>query len=121
MSDEPIEGWARRRVGWLRIAEREEPTGYPPSGVERRSVERFVSLRGARVLEIGCGNGRLTFEYAARAERVEAFDPNPLEIGRARRGARVRRTGNVRFHVRAVQDWTPTRARFDVALFTWSL
>ncbi len=57
--------------------------------VERRAL-RFV--RG-RVLDVGCGAGRVALELAARGHDVVAIDPSPgaIEVAR-RRGARnVRR------------------------------
>ncbi len=41
-------------------------SAYPPDGMEIRLIERFTTLRGQRILEVGCGDGRLTFQYAQR-------------------------------------------------------
>src|SRR5207302_2434654 len=49
-------------------------SAYPPDGMEIRLIERFASLRGKRVLEVGCGDGRLTVEYAPGAASVVAMD-----------------------------------------------
>ena len=35
----------------------------------------LVDLGGAEVLEIGCGDGRLTWRYAERAAYVTAIEP----------------------------------------------
>ena len=59
-------------------------SAYPPDGFERRLIERFVSLRRKRVLEVGCGDGRLTLQYAAAASSVLAIDPDPPSIDEAR-------------------------------------
>jgi len=53
-----------------------ELSAYPGEGFERRLIERFTSLRHKRVLEVGCGDGRLTFQYASRASSVLAIDPD---------------------------------------------
>jgi len=39
-------------------------------------LEVVPSLPGARVVEVGCGDGRLTRRYAARAGSIFAFDPD---------------------------------------------
>jgi magnesium-protoporphyrin O-methyltransferase len=55
-----------------------------------------ANLRGARVLDAGCGAGQMTAELAARGAEVTAVDISPalVEIARARlpaaHGARVR-------------------------------
>lgn len=115
------EGWEQTRLGWLRADPSEEETGYPPRGVEVRALERHVSLRGRDVLEIGCGDGRLTLQYAARARSVDALDANRREIAIA--SARARRLGlaHVRFRALPTQRWRPDPKAYDIALFTHSL
>jgi 2-polyprenyl-3-methyl-5-hydroxy-6-metoxy-1,4-benzoquinol methylase len=47
-----------------------------PEGCEIAALEAMVpTLEGAHVIEIGCGDGRLTRRYAARAASVLAIDP----------------------------------------------
>lgn len=72
------------------------------------------------MLEVGCGNGRLTLEYAARAARVVAIEPNREMIREARARARSRGIENAFFFARPAQ--TGIRGGpFDVVLFSWSL
>lgn len=104
----------------LERADFDEAREYPDADHERALIERLTPLRGKDVLEVGCGNGRLTLAYAARARSVVAIEPNPKQIARAR--ARAKQTGirNVRFLVRPAQ--TGIRGGpFDVVLFAWSL
>ncbi|HEV8534948.1 MAG TPA: class I SAM-dependent methyltransferase [Candidatus Limnocylindria bacterium] len=116
------EVWTNTSLGWFR--ERLGPPGtggYPPPGLELRLIERYVPLAGRDVLEVGCGDGRLTFQYAARARSVVALDANADEIERAREMARRGGFRNVRFLARAVQAGRLPGGPFDVALLTWSL
>ena len=115
------EVWAQTSVGWVR-EELGPPNigGYPGPGIELRIIERFVSLSGREIIEIGCGDGRLTFQYAPRARRVVALDPNAAEIERARAEADRIGARNIRFLARSAEGRFPG-APFDVALFTWSL
>ena len=56
------------------------PTELDPAGLEPQAVFDTVEFHGARVLELGCGNGRLTGRYAAAARSVVGIDSNEEEI-----------------------------------------
>jgi 2-polyprenyl-3-methyl-5-hydroxy-6-metoxy-1,4-benzoquinol methylase len=86
--------------------------------VEDWRIEELVDLDGKRVLEVGCGEGRLTGFAASRAESVYAFDPNAERVGTARAVADADR---VRFGVHGVEALDVERESFDVALCGWSL
>ena len=55
------------------------------AGVETSAIAELVSLDGKRVLDVGCGEGRLTTFAAQRAATVYAFDPNTEDVAAARR------------------------------------
>jgi 2-polyprenyl-6-hydroxyphenyl methylase/3-demethylubiquinone-9 3-methyltransferase len=86
--------------------------------VEPRRIEALVPLEGARVLDVGCGEGRLTGFAAAKAGSVYAFDPNAERVEQARAMADAKR---VRFGVHGVEALDVERESFDVALCGWSL
>ncbi|HEV8669806.1 MAG TPA: class I SAM-dependent methyltransferase [Candidatus Limnocylindria bacterium] len=114
----------RRTVSTLgKISERgdnDDARGYPDPGHEARLIERHAGLAGRDVLEVGCGNGRLTVEYARRAGHVVALEPNREMIREARARARARGIVNATFLARPAQ--TGIRGGpFDVVLFSWSL
>jgi ubiquinone/menaquinone biosynthesis C-methylase UbiE len=92
-----------------------------PEGGERRAVHALVDFKGKRVLEIGCGDGRLTWRYADLAEGVLALDPKPDEIDRAlaRRPGALRE--RVTFRVADVTAVELPASAFDVGLFARSL
>lgn len=75
--------------------------GYPDELVDL-AVERGGLGPGSRVLEIGCGTGKLTELLAARGLDVDAVDPGPNMIEAARR--RVGENASVRFHVARFED-----------------
>jgi 2-polyprenyl-3-methyl-5-hydroxy-6-metoxy-1,4-benzoquinol methylase len=98
-----------------------ELSAYPPDGFEVRLIERFVSLRHKRILEVGCGDGRLTFQYAPAATSVLAIDPDRLSIEDALWEQEHRRIDNIDFRAGSIERLEIRAAPFDVALFSWSL
>jgi SAM-dependent methyltransferase len=75
--------------------------GYPDAIVDV-AVQRGELAAGARVLEVGCGTGKLTELLAARGLQVDAVDPGEGMIATARR--RVGDATNVRFHHGRFED-----------------
>jgi ubiquinone/menaquinone biosynthesis C-methylase UbiE len=92
-----------------------------PERAEVRVLRRWAPLRGARVLEIGCGDGRLTRRYASLTRSVQGIDPDPDEIERARRRLPGKLGGKVRFAVHRAEDLPYRRGTFDLVLLSWSL
>ena len=76
-------------------------------------------LRGARVLDAGCGTGAATAELAARGAQVVAVDISPrlLEIGADRLDPRLRD----RVEFRAGDMLDPALGRFDAVIAMDSL
>jgi ubiquinone/menaquinone biosynthesis C-methylase UbiE len=94
---------------------------YPPPGMEVRLIQRLVRLKGRSVLELGCGDGRLTRQFASLASRVVAIEPDPARIALARRAATAEGISNVTFRVGSAERMRIGGGPFDVALFSWSL
>ncbi|MDD9728825.1 magnesium protoporphyrin IX methyltransferase [Mameliella sp. AT18] len=68
-------------------------------------------LRGARVLDAGCGTGQMTAELAARGAEVVAVDISPALVGIARDRLPSDLRGQVHFTSGDMLD--PTLGRFD--------
>jgi 2-polyprenyl-3-methyl-5-hydroxy-6-metoxy-1,4-benzoquinol methylase len=91
-----------------------------PEGAEARVLGQTADFTGKRVLEIGCGDGRLTWVYAPRAASVLGIDPDEEQIAIARSATPPELADRVQFEVGEAEDLSRT-AVFDVAFLSWSL
>lgn len=92
-----------------------------PEGAHLAALRRVGDFHGRRVLELGCGDGRLTRQYAGAAASVFAVDPDEERITEARRSLPPELDDRVSFAVAGAAEVKPPRRRFDLALFSWSL
>ncbi len=97
------------------------PIIIDPEGKEIDALRRVASWRGAHVLEVGCGDGRLTLRLARLGAQVVAFDPDRSLIRTARRKLPKRFVGQVRYYVGTAEKLKHPVASFDLVVFAWSL
>ena len=79
-------------------------------------IEEFVQLHAKTLLEIGCGDGRLTALLAGKAEAITAIDPDENSIEAARRNI-----NGVNFRVGSGEELNLANETFDIVLFSYSL
>ena len=88
---------------------------------ERKYLQKFVELKDKRVLEVGCGEGRLTWQYADAPRTVTAVDLDHDSL----RVARVDRPSDLdgRVHLTCADSlYLPfAKEKFDIAILAWSL
>jgi ubiquinone/menaquinone biosynthesis C-methylase UbiE len=92
-----------------------------PEGAHLAALRRLADVRGRRVLEMGCGDGRLTQGLAAEAASVLAFDPDPDAVAEARAALPAELADRVEFRVATAEQLEVERASFDLVVFSWSL
>jgi 2-polyprenyl-3-methyl-5-hydroxy-6-metoxy-1,4-benzoquinol methylase len=94
-----------------------------PEGSEKVALFELADLDGAEVLEIGCGDGRLTWRYAHRAAHVTAIDAFKDAIARAEGGLPEGLRGTVQFRNVGFEDFAAGTQSdvFDFTILSWSL
>ena len=91
-----------------------------PERNEIRFLHKFADFANKRVLEIGCGEGRLTWQYAKAPRSTFAIDldADALRVASIDRPSDL--TGKVHFS-RAESEHLPfSKETFDMAILAWS-
>jgi ubiquinone/menaquinone biosynthesis C-methylase UbiE len=94
-----------------------------PDRTEIKHLRKFVDFTASRkrVLEIGCGEGRLTWQYAKDARSVVAVDLDRDSL----RVAKVDRPSGLENQVDLAcsdSEYLPfSKEKFDIAILAWSL
>ena len=92
-----------------------------PGGVEPRSLMAAAEFSGARVLEIGCGDGRLTFRYGAVASAIVGFEPQIHLLQTAGAACPAELKTRISFIQTTAMSLPFSDSVFDIALLAKSL
>jgi ubiquinone/menaquinone biosynthesis C-methylase UbiE len=92
-----------------------------PEKHEIHALREMAEWRGRHVLEIGCGNGRLTKRLANLGAQVEALDPDKTMITLAHKDLPARYSDRVKFKVGSAESLKYPKETFDIVVFAWSL
>ena len=88
---------------------------------ETKYLHRFADFVGKRVLEVGCGEGRLTWQYAKETRQTVGIDLDQDAL----RVATIERPSDLKDGVhfsRAMSEQLPfSKETFDIAVLAWSL
>ena len=91
-----------------------------PEQNETRHLHEFAGLTSKRVLEIGCGEGRLTWRYAAKPSVIFAIDTDrdALRVASIDRPSDL---GDKVYFSNAMAEHLPfSNETFEIAILAWS-
>src|SRR5262245_14573151 len=92
-----------------------------PQGIEVQQLFAAAGFERKQIVEIGCGDGRLTFRYADRAENVAGIEPDPEPLRLAARACSPELRGRLIFIQASATRMPLADATFDIALLAKSL
>jgi ubiquinone/menaquinone biosynthesis C-methylase UbiE len=89
-----------------------------PEGAELSHINNTCDLSGKTVLEIGCGEGKLTYQYSGMAGRVIGIDPELSDLNVAKHQINSLDS----FFIQAIGERLPFPSKvFDIVIFSSSL
>jgi ubiquinone/menaquinone biosynthesis C-methylase UbiE len=97
------------------------PIQKDPEGTETMHLLGLTGIANKNVLEIGCGDGRLTWRYASSASRVAAIDPEGVTLQTAIQALPSGLRGVASFACASSLSLPFPPATFDTAILAWSL
>lgn len=101
------------------------PLQKDPENIEGKILHRLLDFQDKHVLEVGCGEGRLTWKYAARAKFAAGIDVDhdALRVAKAdallKAGSQAEARGT--FTGASANHIPFSKETFDIAVLAWSL
>lgn len=92
-----------------------------PKGIEFQTINKFVDFKEKKVLEIGCGTGRLTYQFSDKTRKVVAIDPDTERINQAMKEFPENMGSKLEFHNKSGKNLSFINDSFDIVLFSYSL
>ena len=92
-----------------------------PEGNEKIYLHKFADFTNKRVLEIGCGEGRLTWKYAKESRSTIGIDldRDALRVAMIDRPSDLE--NKVYFSLAKSEHLPFSKETFDMAILAWSL
>ena len=96
-------------------------TEVDPARVMPHAILQAAALGDARILEVGAGDGRLTFQYSSEVRSVIGIDTKELDIRSAVVAPRMEIRGQVRFLCASATALPFSAEQLEIVLLASSL
>ena len=97
------------------------PVQLDPEDTETKALHDYADFTDKRVLEIGCGDGRLTWRYADQARHIVAIDPKVEDIKAAVEDCPDDLRDKIEFRAMRLEELNLPAEKLDLVLLSWSL
>lgn len=91
-----------------------------PKKLESKYLHAFADFRDKRVLEVGCGEGRMTWQYARVTQITIGIDPDRDALRVASVDMPRAIQDKVHFTCAASEYLPFSKETFDIAVLAWS-
>jgi ubiquinone/menaquinone biosynthesis C-methylase UbiE len=92
-----------------------------PEGNEKKYLHKIGDFKNKRVLEVGCGEGRLTWKYASDSTLTVGVDSDQTALRVARADSPASLHQQVHFAAANARNLPFKKETFDLAILSWSL
>ena len=92
-----------------------------PERNESKHLHGFADFTNKRVLEVGCGEGRMTWQYARATHTTVGLDPDLEALRIAKVDGPYDLQNKVHFACAASEYLPFSKETFDIAVLAWSL
>jgi len=96
------------------------PIHIDTTGIEQRYLLDMVNVAHGRTLEIGCGDGRMTWQYANHAQRIIGIDVTLDDLYTASDKCPPDIKDKISFLAGSAIRLPFAKTTFDHVLFAWS-
>ena len=92
-----------------------------PQRNESKYLHKFADFTNKRVLEVGCGEGRMTWQYAKGTQMTIGIDLDTDSLRIAKVDQPSELENKVHFSCAASEYLPFSKETFDIAILAWSL
>jgi ubiquinone/menaquinone biosynthesis C-methylase UbiE len=91
-----------------------------PENAEHRFLERYIPQSEGRLLDIGCGDGRLTWSLAGNARHIVGTDLDMQDLRIAQKALIESDSKKICFTAAQGESLPFAKETFNQAIFSWS-
>lgn len=92
---------------------------YDPNQSELKAISKIASLKNKAVLDLCCGNGRLSFPLARKAKQVIGIDSDKKIIKLCKKKLLASKAKNLSFKLMNAKKLSFPKNFFDIVLIAW--